>query len=156
MSQNQIDYKALRRRVEEGVKKEKNAARGVLFAISASILVMLIALGWGIAGDAGILRDDAGLAVVAILTIATFVSVLFHGITLSMDTRSGDASIRERLMKRELSEEMLRMGLDEDVEEKRKRTMRLSEDGELEEIVDESPSDVVIDEEQPRQRGLES
>jgi cytochrome c biogenesis protein CcdA len=137
MPQDQIDYKAVCRRVEEGVKKEKNTARWVLFAVSLSMMIIFTLLGWSIAGEAGILRQGEGIAAMFLITLAAFFGVLFHMIALSIDSKSGESSIRQRLIARELGEAMLNLYAEEEAETKRKRTMRLSADGELEEIADE-------------------
>jgi hypothetical protein len=147
MSQEQIDYKSVRRRVEEGVKKEKNAARWVLFTFSVVITICLIAVGWGFAGSADLVRTDEGLVAIGFLTAASVISMLFQLFILSMDTKSGESSIRQRLMAQELSEEMLRLGAEDDVQQKQKRAMRLTEDGELEEIVEDEPADALLEDE---------
>ncbi|MFN8374849.1 MAG: hypothetical protein U0694_18460 [Anaerolineae bacterium] len=152
MAQDQIDYKAVRRRVEEGLKRRKTAARWVFFIVSLFMVILFSIIGFGIAASQGALNNEDVAGAMVMLAMGGFMSVMFQFISLILETKAGEANMRERLIARELGEEMLRMGTDEDVREKRKRVMRIASDGELEEIVDESPSDVIIDEEQPRQR----
>ncbi len=152
MSQDQIDYRAVRRRVEEGVKRQKMGARIVFFVVSLFMLILFSLIGWGMASAQGVLNNEDVVGAMVMLNMAGFMSVLFQFISLTMDSKFGEASIRERLTARELGEEMLRMGMEDDVQQKQKRAMRLAEDGELEEIVDESASDVIVDEEPPRRR----
>jgi len=70
--------------------------------------------------------------------------LIFQGVSLALDTKSGEERIRERLVAREINREMLKMGLD-DVEEheKRKGMMRLTLDGELE-AVDDVAEEVAV------------
>lgn len=152
MSQDQIDYKAVRRRVEEGVNRRKMTARVVFFVVSLFMLILFSIIGWSIAGASGVLNNEDAIGAMIMLNMAGAMSVMFQGISLTLETKAGVANIRERVMARELSEEMMRLGMEEDVEQKRKRSMRLAADGELEEIVDENTGDVIIDEEPPRRR----
>jgi len=152
MAQNQIDYKAVNRRVEEGLKRRKTGARWVFFIVSLFMVILFSVIGFGIAASQGVLSNEDVTGAMVMLTMGGFMSVMFQFISLMLETKAGEANMRERLIARELGEEMLRMGLEEDVEQKRKRRMRLASDGELEEIVDDSASDLIVDEEQPRQR----
>jgi hypothetical protein len=151
MSQDQIDYKAVRRRVEEGVKKRKMTTRIVFFVVSLCMLILFGFIGWGMANDAGILTNDDAVGAMVMFMMGGAMSVLFQFIGLSLETKAGEASIRERVMTRELGEEMLRLGMEDDGQQKRKRAMRLAEDGELEEIVEEESADVSLEDE-PRGR----
>jgi len=71
------------------------------------------------------------------------VALLLQFISLIMDSRWGERSIRDRATGREMRREMARVGLN-DLEEqsKRKGLMRLTDDGELEAVDD---ADVVED-----------
>ena len=67
-----------------------------------------------------------------------FFGVLGQYVALEIDSKQGEDQIRERLAAREINREMLRLGLDElEEHEKRKGMMRLTDDGELEEVVDD-------------------
>jgi hypothetical protein len=70
------------------------------------------------------------------LTVAGGMGVLFQFIALMVETKSGEASMRQRIVGRVMGEELLRLGMEEEdaPEEKEKRMMRLSDDGELEEV----------------------
>jgi hypothetical protein len=153
MSQDQIDYKAVRRRVEEGVQKQKRTTRAVFFAISTIFLFVFGVIAFGILSDAGLAGNEEVVGAMVMMGMAGFMGALFQLISLFLDTKSGEASMRDKLIARELGEEMLRMGLEDDMQQKQKRAMRLASDGELEEIVDNSAGDeLIVDEEVPRQR----
>jgi len=75
---------------------------------------------------------------------------LFQFIALTLDSKRSEERFRERLVAQEINREMMRMGLDEMEEhEKRKGMMRLTDDGELEEVV-EDPAE--LSEEMPLKR----
>jgi hypothetical protein len=147
MSQEQIDYRAVRKRVEEGVKRQKQLTKIIFFVVSLCMLILFGFIGWGIAASEGILNNDDAAGALVMLTMGGAMSVLFQFIALTLDSKMGEASIRERLTARELGEEMLRLGMEEDFQQKRKRAMRLAEDGELEEIVEEEPVDSSLEDE---------
>jgi hypothetical protein len=73
-----------------------------------------------------------------LLSFGGLMGLLAQAVGLSLDTKGGEDRIRDQLLSQEINREMLRMGLD-DVEEheKRKGTMRLTDDGELEEVADD-------------------
>jgi hypothetical protein len=152
MSQDQIDYKAVRRRVEEGVEKQKRNTRATFLALSVFFMLMFSLIAFGILSEGNLTGNEDAIAAVVVTSIAGFMGSLFQFVSLFLDTKSGEASMREKLIARELGEEMLKMGSEDDVQQKEKRAMRLAADGELEEIVDNSASDVIIDEEAPRRR----
>jgi hypothetical protein len=57
---------------------------------------------------------------------------MFQGIALALDTKSGEAQMRERATARALSSELMRLSQEAAEEaDKPKREMRLSDDGEL-------------------------
>jgi len=141
MSQ-ELDYRAIRRRVEAGVRTRKFRTRVTFLIVTCFIFVVFMAIGWGIFlsnGGADVGGGDSPLIGAMIMASMTgFMGILFQAISLALDTKSGEESIREQLIAREINREMLAMGLDESLEDdKRKRSMRLSDDGELEAIEDE-------------------
>ena len=144
-----LDYRAIRKRVEEGVKRQKQITRTVLFVVNLCVYILFMIIGWGIflssggaeaSSAAGVGRSQSPLiGAMIMLSMSGFLSIMFQGISLSLDTRSGEESMRSKLVSRLISREMLKMGLDEaDENEKRKGMMRLTEDGELEAVEDEA------------------
>lgn len=135
-----IDYRAIRKRVEEGVKRQKRITRTTLFVVNICLYILFLIIGWGIflTDPASGQSDSPLIGAMIMLSMAGFLSLLFQGIGLSLDTRLGEESMREKLVAREINREMLKMGLDEaDETDKRKGMMRLTDDGELE-TVDET------------------
>ncbi len=135
--QDQIDYRAVQRRVEAQMKERKNTARPVLLTFSLCALVIFTLIGWLVAGEAGILQSSGGIVAMVVFTLASLASAFFQLAMYSLDTKSGEAAMREQLVTRELSEALLKLGAEEEAETKRKRAMRLTEDGELVEIADD-------------------
>jgi hypothetical protein len=74
------------------------------------------------------------------MTIGGFTALMFQFISLTMDTKRGERQLRDRVFGQILNDEIMRLGNDdEDFGEKAKRMMRLTDDGELEELIaDES------------------
>jgi hypothetical protein len=143
-----LDYAAIRRRVEEGLKQEKRRSKWGMFIANAIMFVMFNAIAWGymLLSSSGMTEREIGL--MAMLSIGYGMAVLFHLMTILMDGGSMEKQLRERVMARELQHEMLRLGEEMEAEPpaKRKRdaAYRLSDDGELLEIID--------DEDAPEQR----
>ena len=141
-----LDYRAIRKRVEAGIAQQKLRTRKGLFTGSLLLYILFMALGWGMFLSSGgqnvpivdAQGDSILVGSMVMLSMTGFFGVLFQFITLTTDSKRGEERIRERLVAREINREMLRMGLD-DVEEheKRKGMMRLTDDGELEDVVDE-------------------
>ncbi|MEZ4669339.1 MAG: hypothetical protein R3E39_15650 [Anaerolineae bacterium] len=149
----EIDYPAIQQRVDAKVKKEMRLAKFVLFAVNLGLFVVFIFMAWqlylsnggeppiweqfvnipGIARSAG--NPTTGALVM--LTVGWGIGLLFQLISLIFDTRLGERQTRERLMGREVNKELARLGLEPstDQQEKSKHMMRLSDDGELEELV---------------------
>jgi hypothetical protein len=74
--------------------------------------------------------------------ISWFVGIIMHGVSLALDTRLGERSLRERVIMREMHDAVMQMADTEGVEKpKRDQVMRLSDDGEL-----------VLDDRETRQR----
>ena len=155
-----LDYRAIRKRVEAGIAEYKSRTRRVLFAVTLFIYLLFMIIGWGIFIGYGGIEASAALAsgrsdsplvgAMIMLSMSGFMGVLFQFISLMTETKRGEERIRERLVAREINREMLRMGLDEvEEQEKRKGMMRLTDDGELEEVVDDTAG---LSEEMPLKR----
>ncbi|MBA3870899.1 MAG: hypothetical protein H0X30_17290 [Anaerolineae bacterium] len=144
-----LDYRAIRKQVEAGIVQEKFRRRMGLFVIQLFVFIVFMIIGWGIFLSSGGATASAALAsgssdsplmgAMVVLSMSGFMGLMFQAASLSMDTKRGEDRIRERLVAQEINREMLKMGMD-DVEEheKRKGMMRLTDDGELEEVIDDS------------------
>lgn len=153
MSQ-EMDYKGMRERVEASVRKEKNLVKFLLFAVNLGLFVLFLFMSWQMYlnnGGAppvwedfmnwpGITRTFTNPATSALVMVSMGwgVALLFQFISLIIDSRWGERSIRDRATGREMRKEMARVGLDElEEQQKRKGMMRLTDDGELEAVDDE-------------------
>ncbi len=155
-----LDYRAIRKRVEAGLAQQKFRTRmGFLIGTLFTYIVFLI-VGWGIFLSSGGMEASAGLAsgnsdspllgAMIMLSMSGLMGLIFQAVSLSLDTKRGENQIRERLVAQEINREMLKMGLDEVEEhEKRKGMMRLTDDGELEEVFDDTAG---LSEETPLKR----
>lgn len=140
----ELNYAAIRRRVEEGLKQEKRRSKWGMFAASLIMFLMFNAIAWGyvlFTGNGGGMSERQ-VGLMAMLSIGYFVAMLFQLMTILTDGGSMERQLRERVMARELQNEMLRLGEAMEADEppaKRKRdaAYRLSDDGELLEVIDE-------------------
>jgi hypothetical protein len=143
-----LDYRVIRKRVEAGVAQEKFRRRMALLAGSTFTYLLFMVIGWAIflsSGGAGLTvlgsdgqPDQIFLGTMIMASVAGLMPLIFQAVSLSLDTKRGEDQIRERLVAQEINREMLRMGLDDvEEQEKRKGMMRLTDDGELEEVADE-------------------
>ncbi len=158
----EIDYKAVRQRVEAKLRREKLWLKLFLLGISVVMFVIFAVTSWGMF-NGGVLPPldqwlnmpgkvvtvDPQTSALMMMTLGWLVAILLQSISVIFDTKLGEKQLRERIMGREINSELNRLGLD-DVEEheKRKGMMRLTDDGELEEVVD--ISDEVVPNEQMR------
>lgn len=144
----ELDYRALRKQVETDLKRQKNLTRWILFVVNLFLYLLFVAISWGMfiaAGGAdltpnipGVSQSDPITGAMIMLTVAGGLGLMFQFITAMLDTRAGEASMRAKLMARLMSEEVMRLGEESDSEqEKAKRMMRLSDEGELEDIIEE-------------------
>lgn len=143
MSQNDLDYRAIRRNVEAGVQKQKRRARTGFFLGSIGMFLAFAFVAWVVfpATLPGFSANAGAFGSILMLTMGWLATLAFQGASLIFDTKAGEEQIRARLTAREIHREMMRLGADEDLyQEKAKRMMRLGEDGELVEIV-EDPSE---------------
>lgn len=132
-----LDYRAIRKRVEAGIAQEKFRKRMSFLAASLFCFVIFMIIAWGIFLSSG-QHDQILVAPMILLSFSGLMGLLAQAVGLSLDTKGGEDRIRDQLLSQEINREMLRMGLD-DVEEheKRKGMMRLTDDGELEEVADD-------------------
>ncbi len=155
MAHNDIDYRQIRRRAEERLQRDKLLMRRIFFVVYLFMFILFMIISWGMYLSAGGALPQANIPGVAntndpiagamvMLSMLGFMGVLFQFISLIVDTKAGERQMRERAYGRALGEEMMRLGEDEDsLEEKPKHMTRLTDDGELEEIVDDAAYDEV-------------
>jgi hypothetical protein len=151
MSLNEIDRKELRRQVEKEVQQQKQLARTIFFVVNLLIYILFMMIGWGmflanhvpppppVIGRA----SDPIAGAMVMLSVAGGLGVMFQFLSLMLETRMSDKQMRAKITARVVGEKLL--GIDDEdaaADEKEKRTMRLTDDGELEEIGDE----VIVDE----------
>jgi hypothetical protein len=146
---NNIDYGAIRKRVQDGVKRQITLTRATFFVVNLVLFILFMILGWGMAlSQYTPLNngDDMVIGGMVLLSMTGFIGLLFNGISLVMETKAGQRQIRERLIAAEMGKALLNLD-DEGEEQKAKRTMALSDDGELVEVVED---DLLTDELQQR------
>lgn len=147
-----LDYRAIRKRVEEGVKRQKRITNGTLLVVNLFLYILFLIIGWGIFLGSGGAEASSALAsgrsdsplvgAMIMLSMSGFLGLMFQSISFFLDSKAGEDSMREKLVAREINREMLKMGLDEsEAPDKRKGMMRLTDDGELESVDDAAAAD---------------
>jgi hypothetical protein len=154
-----LDYKALRRKAQTNLQRQKILTRWVLFVVNLMLYLLFVVLSWGMflsTGAAkftpnipGVSQQDPITGAMIMLTVMGGLGVMFQFISAFLDTRLGEAKMRDQIMGRLVSEEILRLGGEDDEQEKAKRVMRLTDEGELEEEV-MSEEEIMAFEEQQR------
>jgi O-antigen/teichoic acid export membrane protein len=155
MSQNELDYPAIRRRVEEELRREKARMRLIFFFISLLLFVIFIAIGWGVylanggtapqANIPGVSREENPFTfAMTMITAAGFINLVFQLVSVIVDTKRGERQLREQVTGRIINKEIQRLGLSEDdaPREKAKRLVRLGDDGELEEVLSDEEVEI--------------
>lgn len=146
MSDQNLDYAAIRRNVQKSIRRQKRLYRMIFFGTHLIFFAVTMFAVWGTVIANSQLRDvlfnsGSGAAVVVILpTILWATLILCHIASLFVESGAGEKSMREKLLMREVGEEILRKGLaGEGMLEKPKRRaaaleaerVLLSDDGEL-------------------------
>jgi hypothetical protein len=143
MSDQNRDYAAIQRNIEAGIARQKKTYRMIFFGMHLTFYVVTMLAVWGTVAANAQLRDAlfngaAGAGIIVILpTILWAFVILCHTALLFTESEVSEKVMRERLLMRELGEEMLRQGLTaEGMAEKPKRRAQalhelLSDDGEL-------------------------
>ena len=147
MSDQNLDYAAIRRKVEMSLYRQKRVNRIIYFLANLFLYVVTMIAIWTMVLAKSDLsnalfraNDSSALLLVILPTILWGTAVLFHFISMMIESGVGEKAIRERLLMREVGEEILRKGLvDEGMLEKPKRRaaaletdrVLLSDDGEL-------------------------
>lgn len=134
-----IDYGAIRKRVQEGIKRQIQLTRATLFGVNLLLFVLFMFLGWSMALSQYTPLNNGNDLVISgmiMLSVIGFIGLMFNGLSLMLDTRMGQQRIRERVIAAEMSKALLRLDENDDGE-KAKRTLALSDDGELVEVVED-------------------
>ena len=147
MPDQNLDYVTIRRNFEKSVYRQKRITRIVCFLANVVLYVVAMLAVWGTAlSDPqlhALLFGNGGSAAAAILILPTILwamAIFFHFISIMTESGVGEKALRERLLMREVGEDILRKGvLEEEPLEKPKRRAAalepervvLSDDGEL-------------------------
>ncbi len=153
---DQIDYRAVRRRAEAALQKDKRTVRVVFLVITVVMYIVFMVMAWwmfingggaapGLAELTNGLGFDGGenslTGAMVLMSVGWGMAVLYQFILMFIDTKAGARQMRERAYGRELARELETLGAaDDDPEVKRKRITRLTDDGELETIDDADDS----------------
>ncbi|MBI1281655.1 MAG: hypothetical protein GC179_26250 [Anaerolineaceae bacterium] len=150
---SEMDYKAINERVEKQVRREKNLTKFILFATNLGLYVMFLFIAWQMylanggtpprleemVNIPGIARfgGNPTTSALVMLSVGWAVALLLQVVGFIIDLPIGERSIRDRATGREMRREMTRLGLASlEEQEKRKGMMRLTDDGELEDVDD--------------------
>src|SRR5262249_58416622 len=125
---------AIRQNIDKGIARQKWMYRIIFFGMHVFFYLVTMLAVWGVVLTNSQLRDvlfNSGLAAAVIVLMPTILwtaVILFHVASLYTETDAGEKSIRERLLMREIGEEILRKGLvEQGISEKPKRRVSLSE-----------------------------
>ena len=145
MGNEALDYAAIRRRVEADVQQRRRRGQIALFFVNALIFFVFMVVTWVLvpATSSNFIRSDDVLAAMIMLSIGWTTGLLMHGLSaFAIGSARWTDRRRRQFMVREI--EYARLGLDDAMlddaapPEKAKRgTMRLSDEGELLDIVDD-------------------
>ena len=148
MKYDDIDYVALRRRVDEGLKRDKRTMRLVMFAVNLFLYVLFMIIAWAIVSSS--FYSNASLGALIMLSVGWGINLFMQGMTFIADTAAGERQMRQQVMTREIQRlfderAQAEMEAAAYLQEKAKRGGRLevAEDGELIEIVDDD-SDALL------------
>lgn len=135
---SELDYQVVQQQVEAEIERIKGRNRLVLYGVHLALYLIFVILAWfifpTINRGAGI--NEIGVNIGTLLTLGWTIMLVTQGIALANEKR-GEDQLREQLIGRAITAEMMRQGLSvSNNSDKQKRTMRLSNDGELEELVD--------------------
>ncbi len=144
MQPEELDYRAIRKSVEKSLKRRKSIMRWVLLGVNLMMFGLFTIIAWGMAQGTGLLvegnpQGEGLIGALVMLNIGWFTGLMFQFFSAIVDVPNAENQMRAQIMSEEISKAMLELGADESEApaEKAKRTLRLSDDGELEEIVEE-------------------
>ncbi len=139
MPDDDLDYRQMRARVEKRVKKRAEFVLHLSIYVTANLMI------WGLFLLLVSRSDgkEALLLAPTLLTLAWGLGLVVHGVDTYLQTGALDG-MRERELRREIALERLRRGITDDDESaitgkpKREPVMRLSDDGEMVPVEDDS------------------
>lgn len=144
MSDQNRDYATIRRNVEKGISRQRWTYRLIFFGTHLVFYLVSMLVIWGtVIADSQLRGDLLGSRAEVIILLPSILwslIILSHVASLYTESSMGEKAIRERVLMREVGEEILRKGLvDDELLEKPKRRAgvsegerkRLSDDGEL-------------------------
>ncbi len=137
---NTLDPRELRAKVQQEVLKRQIVGKIAFFVVSVIVFAVLVILGWGIAGNylntpqlTEEMRSGITTAMVMI-TLGGGLSVFYQAMSLFMDSKMGERSIRNQVAPQVIAREQL-AGLLDDPESaekpKRDEAYELTDDGEI-------------------------
>jgi hypothetical protein len=149
MRDNQLDYAAIRRRVEVELQQERRRGQIALFAVNCMIFFVFMMVTWVLVPSTSsnfMLTDDV-LAAIIMLSVGWATGLFLHGLSaFAIGSKNWNDRRRKTLMVREI--EYARLGLDDmmlddaaPVEKAKRGRLHLSNEGELLDIVDDEWSD---------------
>lgn len=143
MHNDDLDYAAIRRRVDAELQQERRRGQMVLFLVNGLIFFIFMVVTWVLVPYTSTnfaLTDDM-LAAMMMLSVGWATGLLLHGLSafIYSSNRWSDRH-RKQAMVREI--EYARLGLDDDLldeplEKAKHGQLRLSDEGELLDIVDD-------------------
>jgi uncharacterized protein YpuA (DUF1002 family) len=144
MSDQNLDYEAIRGDVEKRLSRQKWFYRIIFLAMHILMFALAMIAVWGTLSSNPQLRamlfdNESGASVIVILpTILWAMAILYHAASLYFESSRGENAIRKHLIMRRVGDDILQQST-EDILEKPKRRravtetehLRLSDDGEL-------------------------
>jgi hypothetical protein len=154
MSDQNLDLAAIRGKVEKGLMRQKWIYRITFFLVHLLFYVLAMVGVWGTVSADAQVRDalftsGSGMTIIVILpTILWTAVLLFHVASLFVESGVGQKAVRERLLMREVGEDILRKALvEEGLAEKPKRRAQALEDRPV--ILSDDGELVAVDETEP-------
>ncbi len=143
-----LDYQALQEQIERQLLKEKQQMQLIFFLVSLVTYLGFFVIGWWLFLNNGGQPPMANLPGIAkaanplgdamtMISIAGLMPLIFQLTMLVMNTRRGEKQLRDRIAGRITQAEMKKQfEAAEALKEKPKRSVHLTDDGELEETVE--------------------
>lgn len=138
MYDDQPNYRDTQRRAAQAAKRQQARVRIGLFLANVFLFVVFLFISLGI--SAGRSSDSSAFVIGMLLVIVGwFTSLFLHGASVWMQSERGLRGMQQRAMAREIA----RFNLDQDDDDipawdgKAKRRTRLTEDGELLDIIED-------------------
>ncbi|MEP7287384.1 MAG: hypothetical protein ABI947_16630 [Chloroflexota bacterium] len=136
-----LDYSAIQAQIEQQLQRDKLQMQRIFFVISLIFYIALMVIGWGLFLNGGGQPPYPNIPGVAhpanplgdamtLVTVAGFLPLVFQLTMLVMNTRLGGRQLRDRVTGRIMQREFQKQH-EFAAKEKPKRSVHLSDDGEL-------------------------